>query len=308
MIEQSNPCGETVFYMTWGRKYGDQDNANYFPPLATYEGMDSLLFERYMQMTQDNNAIVSPVGRVWRYLRTYNPEIELYSTDNSHPSVAGSYAAACTFYTTILRKDPTNIAYDAVLDHNTSQIIRNAVKTIVFDTLSTWFIGERNLIADFSYDDVTGFTNLSQNTNSTTNYSWTLGNGETSTETNPIPNYIQNGIYTVILTATDECGQESMIEKTIEVNRVSINNINQFASIYPNPVSQYLNIETKNLQGPFFFNISDINGKIVFKEKMQQNKITIDLSFLLPGIYFIKISNNRYINYSKFIKYDFISF
>ena len=52
MIEQYNPCAETVFYMTWGRKYGDQDNAQFFPPIGTYEGMDSFgLKHKYLYKT-----------------------------------------------------------------------------------------------------------------------------------------------------------------------------------------------------------------------------------------------------------------
>ena len=64
-----NPCGEPMFYMTWGRKNGDAGNAPYFPVLGTYEGMDSMLCERYTYMAQQNDASLCPVGRVWRYLR-----------------------------------------------------------------------------------------------------------------------------------------------------------------------------------------------------------------------------------------------
>lgn len=72
--------------------------------MCTYAGMDSLLHLRYMMMAEDNHAVVSPVGAVWNYIRANFPLIELYSPDESHPSVAGSYAAACCFYTSIFRK------------------------------------------------------------------------------------------------------------------------------------------------------------------------------------------------------------
>jgi len=52
----------------------------------------------YTRAGKENDGIVSPVAKVWRYIREYYPEIELYSGDGSHPSYAGSYAAACTFY------------------------------------------------------------------------------------------------------------------------------------------------------------------------------------------------------------------
>lgn len=138
MIRQYNPEAQIIFYMTWGRENGDQENDQFFPPLGTYEGMDSLLFERYMMMAQDNHTCVSPVGAVWHYLRDNHPDIQLYQSDGSHPSVAGTYAAACSFYTLIFHKNPTDIHYDAELEADMAATIRHAAQTIVYDSLSKW--------------------------------------------------------------------------------------------------------------------------------------------------------------------------
>ena len=62
IINAYNSCAETVFYMTWGRKNGDANNCQFWPPVCTYEGMDSLLNLRYMMMADMNDAIASPVG------------------------------------------------------------------------------------------------------------------------------------------------------------------------------------------------------------------------------------------------------
>ena len=58
VINQYNTCGETMFYMTWGRKNGDASNCALWPPVCTYNGMDSLLRLRYCMMTDSNNAVV----------------------------------------------------------------------------------------------------------------------------------------------------------------------------------------------------------------------------------------------------------
>lgn len=129
---------EVAFYMTWGRKNGDASNCANYPPLCTYEGMDSLLYERYTMMAEQNSAVISPVGRVWHYLRTHHPEIELYNSDESHPSVAGTYAAAATFYTILFKKSPLN-ASGLTLDANTAAAIRQAAQTVVFDSLDFWY-------------------------------------------------------------------------------------------------------------------------------------------------------------------------
>lgn len=137
-IYAASPCAEPMFYMTWGRKYGDQTNGVIFPPIGSYEGMDSLLALRYRMMADQNDASLCPVGRVWHYLRDNNPEIELYQSDDSHPSIAGTYAAACAFCTMLFGRNPEEIAFDATLEPDVASTIRMAVRAVVFDSLPRW--------------------------------------------------------------------------------------------------------------------------------------------------------------------------
>jgi hypothetical protein len=151
LINVHNPCGETVFYMTWGRKTGDASNCAFWPPVCTYAGMDSLISLRYRTMAANNDAILSPVGAVWKYIRQHHPLIELYIPDESHPSVAGTYAAACSFYTTFFRKNPTAISFNTTLTAAEAATIRAATKLVVYDSLLKWHIGEYDLSAHFNY-------------------------------------------------------------------------------------------------------------------------------------------------------------
>jgi hypothetical protein len=142
LIINYNNCGQTVFFMTWGRENGDQGNCANWPPVCTYEGMDDLIQERYMIMASENGAILSPVGAVWRYIRDSEYNIDLYSSDGSHPSFLGSYVAAVCFYTTLFEKDPLEIPWNE--EFNVSEedveIIHQAVKIIVYDDLEEWNI------------------------------------------------------------------------------------------------------------------------------------------------------------------------
>ncbi len=137
-VHKHNPNGRPVFYMTWGHRNGDPFNCPIYPPICTYEGMDNLLYERYMMMANDNDATMSPVGKIWRYLRTYYPFINLYQEDGTHPSEMGTYAAACTFYTILFQKDPTLIKTSFDLNPSQAQIIRNLIKVVVYDSLEQW--------------------------------------------------------------------------------------------------------------------------------------------------------------------------
>lgn len=138
-IKLHNADATVLFYMTWGRKNGDQQNCDLFPPLCTYEGMDSMLQLRYTMMAEYNEAAIAPVAKVWRKLRNDHPGIELYSSDESHPSNNGSFAAACTFYAVMFRKDPTQSNYNFTVSPDVADIIRNVTKEVVFDDLSFWY-------------------------------------------------------------------------------------------------------------------------------------------------------------------------
>jgi hypothetical protein len=135
MAHHYNPHCKTIFYSTWGRKSGD----SLATPFQTYEWMDSLLTLRYTLMAKTNHATLSPVGTVWKYIRSTYPSIELYHKDGSHPSEAGTYAAACCFYSILFKKDPTTINFTSRINESDALKIKNSVKEVVFDKLKNWY-------------------------------------------------------------------------------------------------------------------------------------------------------------------------
>ena len=203
LIKQYNPCARKMFYMTWGRKNGDQANCASWPPSCTYQGMDSMLRLHYTETAITYQSEISPVGAVWKYIRQNFPTIDLYQSDESHPSEAGSYAAVCCFYAAIFKKDPSLISYDFTLNAVDAASIRTAAKLIMYDSLPDWDFGDYFPIADFGFYIGSGinevhFTNKSSNADS---YEWDFGDTTTSTSTNPIHNYTSDGVYTITLTA-----------------------------------------------------------------------------------------------------------
>jgi hypothetical protein len=149
-INFHNACVETLYYLTWGRKNGDKVFYRVYSGYtdSTYEYMDSLLLARYLHVADTNQGEVSPAGAVWRYIRDNHPNLELYQSDESHPSLLGSYVAACAFYTSIFRKDPTLLTYNAGLAAADAQIVRNATKTVVYNQLLHWNIGKFDSLKD----------------------------------------------------------------------------------------------------------------------------------------------------------------
>ena len=205
-IRSIAPCAQPVFFRTWGRENGDQFNCAAFPPLCTYEGMDSMLHRHYSLMADTTDAYLSPVGSVWKHIRDTDSTINLYTSDGSHPSLAGTYAAACTFFTMITRMDPNSITDDQNLNPSIAATIRQAAKDVVYDSLAVWGVG--------AYDTQAGFTALMSN--DTLTYTDTslfadsvyydFGDGNSSTTPNGIHAYGQDDFFTVIQYAY-RCGK-----------------------------------------------------------------------------------------------------
>ena len=297
-ILANNSCSETLFYMTWGRKNGDAQNCSFFPPLCTYVGMDDLLAQRYLQMATDNNAEVSPVGAVWRAIITQNPTLELYSSDESHPSLLGSYAAALCFYTTIFRKSPDEVLFTANLPANEVAIVKAAVNQVVFQQFPQWFIGKYDASADFeiSGDDTTLTFTAEAQTGAT--YSWDFGDGNSAQEAVTTHSFTA-GTHTISLTVT-LCGKAEISTQTITVAALSNHDFTKSNfKIFPNPASAILNITTKSglsVQTAVY----DMLGRKC--NVLSNDGQTLDVSALDSGSYMILISQESNSEKHIFIK------
>ncbi|UPT69867.1 MAG: PKD domain-containing protein [Flavobacterium sp. JAD_PAG50586_2] len=220
-IRLNKPCAQITSFMTWGYQNGDSQNCGTNPSVCTYAGMDDLIRERYMEFSDVFESEVTPVGVVWRYIKENHPNINLYQSDGSHPSLAGSYLAACCFYTSLFRKDPTLITNNYGLDATTASLIRNATKSIVYNQMSAWYIGRYVPNSSFNYIIGNGPNEVVIKYIAPTyrnSVLWEFGDGATSTAMLPSHSYAADGTYTLRLTSK-KCylGQdiESVFERTV---------------------------------------------------------------------------------------------
>ncbi len=299
LIKQNYACSVPLFYTTWGKKNGDPQICQ--NGQCTYEVMDNLLQQRYQTMAETNKGVVSPVSQVWRYIRENHPTIELYDSDNSHPSLAGSMAAAYTFYTVIYRKDPTLITFNSTLNSATATTIKNAVKNVVFNNLENYFVDVNDNFANFNSNLISGTNYQFNNTTpNATNIVWNFGNGTTSNQQNPTHNFTTEGTYNVTLILT-VCGKS--YTKTKEISITSLSNesfIKEQIDLYPNPSSDFLNISVSDFDK---IEIFDMLGKrILPKYQSTENGTQIDIQHLAKGNYILQISKGNTTEGLKFIK------
>lgn len=221
LIHAADTCVETLFYMTWGRKNGDASNCSFYPPVCTFSGMQERLRQSYILMAQQNNASIAPVGSVWREVRNLNPSFDLYQPDESHPSVWGSYIAACTFYKIMFTKNISASSYHASLPAQDAQLIQNTAEAFFADSLQTYIQNGSVPFPEFSYTVSNGtviFNNTSINCD---NYYWTFGNDSISLSENPLINYDAPGTYTVQLHGYNGC-MENVFTDTITIHSTAL--------------------------------------------------------------------------------------
>jgi hypothetical protein len=308
LAKAQNPCATVMYYMTWGRKNGDASNCQFFPPLCTYAGMDSLLRLRYQMMADDNSSEISPVGPVWNYIRTSYPSIELYSSDESHPNSTGTYAAALSFYSAIFRKSPLNISFNSTVSSANAALIKEAVEAVFFQNMEQWNIGNFDPQANFEIGSGVGagefvFTNLSENS---TEYSWDFGDGTAlSTEANPLHVYLEQGNYNVML-ISKKCNRMDTIIQNLNyfiLSGIENNKENEF-NLFPNPVKDKLTLKINGEIETGILKIVDSLGKTIFQQdiKKNQKEILIYANKYSEGYYVLQISSGNYIGNQKFIK------
>ena len=56
------------------------------------------VIESYAEAARSVDGMLFPVGEAWQIAWQHKPELALYSSDNFHPSIAGSYLAAMIIY------------------------------------------------------------------------------------------------------------------------------------------------------------------------------------------------------------------
>ena len=112
-----------VLFMSWA--YADK-------PEMTTE-----LAEAYTRAGNDNGAFVVPVGLAFAKSSQRRPELNLYAADKRHPSLAGTYLAACTLYASLFKKSPVDLKYTAGLDPASARLLQEVAWETVQDFFGT---------------------------------------------------------------------------------------------------------------------------------------------------------------------------
>lgn len=93
--------------------------------------MIDALKEEYVDLAKKFDLTLVPVGAAFEAALQVRPDLRLHAADGIHPSVAGTYLAACVFYSVFYNESTVGLAYQLGLDDDTADFLQNiAWKTV----------------------------------------------------------------------------------------------------------------------------------------------------------------------------------
>lgn len=107
---------QPIFFMTWA--YRSQPNM--LPELK----------KAYIRAGNEFDGLVVPVGIAFSNARAAHPSISLYS-DDKHPSLAGTYLAACVFYVSLFDQPSTGIPFHSTLPKEQALALQKVADSVV---------------------------------------------------------------------------------------------------------------------------------------------------------------------------------
>lgn len=100
--------------------------------------MTAQLAAEYVKAGKQNNALVVPAGLAFANAIAARPDLNLYVPDKRHPSLMGTYLAACTVVASVYKTNPNGLKYTAGLPPEVAAFLQG----IAWDTAQAFHAKE----------------------------------------------------------------------------------------------------------------------------------------------------------------------
>ncbi|MFM7178041.1 MAG: PKD domain-containing protein [Bacteroidota bacterium] len=289
--------------MTWGRRYGgqqcDPSNTHCSPVFVDFNHMQDSLTSAYTGISNQLQLQCAPVGVVWQHILN-DTNLVLHSSDNSHPNLDGSYAAALTLFAAIWKRPSLGLSYTAGLPPALAQYYQRRTDSVVFGNPQRWNLTINRPISNFAFTNAgraVTFQNLSLSlTNRVLNYRWEFGDGQVSTAANPTHTYSAAGSYTVRL-ITKECRYADTLTRVVQVLASDVKEMSRgLLRVYPNPATSQITFETELLQPGqgYWVELKSPIGTTVYGARLDLENPTIALpQTLVPGNFWLLLRDSK---------------
>ena len=155
--------------------------------------------------------------------------------------------------------------------------------------------------ANVTVSPVNFSTSINQNTvtftdqtQGATSWNWDFGDGNTSTQQNPVHTYAATGVYTVTLTVdVGGCTVEKDVN-ILTVGRVELAGGTN-VDILPNPASDYVTIRLDHaIERDIAVELVNVNGQVLQEQVLERGKesLKLNLQQYPAGLYFVNMTSN----------------
>jgi hypothetical protein len=107
----------TVLYITWARLHAPESQ--------------QAITDAYSTIASEIGAAVIPAGVAWRRVLSQPDHPVLHDRDGSHPTLAGSYLAACCAFAVLFGDDPVGLPSPAPLTQAATAVLQRAAADAV---------------------------------------------------------------------------------------------------------------------------------------------------------------------------------
>ncbi len=277
MIKANNSCTRIIYFAGWGPVGGASSGDNTVACIDRIHG----------NMIYLNNGIgqeiVTPIGKAWNTSFIQLPSVNLYYSDNVHPSLEGSYLAAATIFTSIFKINPTNLSYTGAVNSSTAQTMR----TIAYNTVTNATYFTTTHLSNYT-PIITQSGAFINAPTGYTSYQWYLNGNPVGTGTNSCT-ITSSGDYQVEVINSGGCSLTSF-----ELNINSTNIENEFQGSCDFNLSKIaINIYEVSTTSIGTITVFDMQGKLINTLDKSSEKVNVDLSNATSGIYLISLSNRK---------------
>ena len=280
-----HPCAHMIWFAGFGPKNG-------YPPYGnTGEALIDSIYRNYQFLSDTAHQIIAPIGPAFKRIIAGFPSINLWGSDDTHPSLYGSSLIANILYTTVFKSSPISSSYNPGIATSEDSLLKNTAYQTTIDSLNyTGLIEITPVINQIGNTlSVSGFQNCS----------W-FYNENPYVSNNCMANMNQSGNYYAVVTDSNGCAFRT-VENTFLFTGINENSLisKLDINVYPNPAHDIINI---NAPKSTEIQIINVAGQIIRTIYCISNETSLLIRDIPDGIYIIKAKNATGNAIMKFIK------
>lgn len=124
---------EPLLFLTWAHQSGWAQ-----ADLSSYSSMQAAVDQGYLGIASHLGLSIAPVGDAWQTAVGTQASPELWQEDGVHPTIAGTYLAACVFYATVFQQSPVRLGYDDGLPAAEATMLQRVAASTVLKNPIKW--------------------------------------------------------------------------------------------------------------------------------------------------------------------------